>query len=56
MNRSSTRSKSAKRTRVNPKGTLREPTQQPSAKGNQEELKKALQELEEKKGDWSKGG
>jgi hypothetical protein len=38
------------------KGTMREPTQQAAAVGDQEELKEALQELEENKGDWSKGG
>jgi hypothetical protein len=38
------------------KGTMREPTQQAAAAGNQEELKQALQNLEEQKGDWSKGG
>ena len=38
------------------KGTMREPTQQAGAAGNQEELKQALQDLEEQKGDWSKGG
>jgi len=38
------------------KGTMREPTQQAAAAGDQEELKEALQDLEEKKGDWSKGG
>jgi hypothetical protein len=38
------------------KGTMREPTQQAAAAGDQEELKQALQELEEQKGDWSKGG
>jgi hypothetical protein len=35
---------------------MREPTQQAAAAGNQEELKQALQNLEEQKGDWSKGG
>lgn len=38
------------------KGTMREPTQQAGATGDLEELKVALQNLEEKKGDWSKGG
>jgi hypothetical protein len=38
------------------KGTMREPTQQAAAAGDQEELKQALQDLEEQKGDWSKGG
>ena len=38
------------------KGTMREPTQQAAAVGDREELKEALQELEETKGDWSKGG
>jgi hypothetical protein len=38
------------------KGTMREPTQQAAAVGDQEELKKALQDVEERKGDWSKGG
>jgi hypothetical protein len=38
------------------KGTMREPTQQAAAKGDQEELKRALQNLEETKGDWSRGG
>lgn len=38
------------------KGTMREPTQQAGAGGDLEELKKALQKLEEQKGDWSKGG
>jgi hypothetical protein len=40
----------------NSKGTMREPTQQAGAAGDQEELKQAFQELEEQKGDWSKGG
>ena len=39
------------------KGTMREPTQKPGQNSEgQEELKKALQEVEEEKGDWSKGG
>lgn len=38
------------------KGTMREPTQQPAAAGKLEDLKQALQTLEEEKGDWSKGG
>ena len=38
------------------KGTMREPNQQAAVAGDQEELKEALQDLEEKKGDWSKGG
>jgi hypothetical protein len=38
------------------KGTMREPTQQAAAVGDREELKEALQDLEETKGDWSKGG
>ena len=38
-------------------GTMREPTQKPGQiSEGQEELKQALQEVEEKKGDWSKGG
>jgi hypothetical protein len=40
----------------NSKGTMREPTQQAGAAGEMEELKEALQDLEEQKGDWSKGG
>jgi hypothetical protein len=44
------------RAKPNSKGSMREPAQQAAAAGNQEELKQALQELEEKKGDWSKGG
>lgn len=38
------------------KGTMREPTQQAGATGKLEDLKQALQDLEETKGDWSKGG
>lgn len=38
------------------KGNMREPTQQTGAGGDQEELKVALQDLEEQKGDWSRGG
>lgn len=38
------------------KGTMREPTQRAGATGDQEDLKVALQDLEEKDGDWSKGG
>ena len=39
------------------KGTMREPTQKPGQiPEGQEELKRALQEVEEEKGDWSKGG
>jgi hypothetical protein len=38
------------------KGAMREPTQQAGAVGDREELKQALQDLEESKGDWSKGG
>jgi hypothetical protein len=38
------------------KGTMRVPTQQAAAVGDREELKEALQNLEETKGDWSKGG
>ncbi len=55
-------SKRIKKNQTNPgkesnsKGAMREPTQQAAAVGKQEELKKALQDLEEKKGDWSKGG
>jgi hypothetical protein len=45
---------SGKKTRS--KGTMREPTQQAAAATDQEELKEALQDLEEDKGDWSKGG
>ena len=40
----------------NSKGTMREPTQEPAAAGDLEEVKEALQDLEEQKGDWSKGG
>ncbi len=40
-----------------PKGTMREPDQMPPKKGDDlQEVKEALQELEEQKGDWSKGG
>jgi len=45
-----------KGTKPNSKGSMREPTQQAAAAGKQEELKQALQNLEEEKGDWSKGG
>ena len=38
------------------KGTMREPNQQATAVGDREDLKEALQDLEETKGDWSKGG
>jgi hypothetical protein len=38
------------------KGTMREPSQQAAPVGDGEELKEALQDLEETKGDWSKGG
>jgi hypothetical protein len=38
------------------KGTMREPSQQAAAGGDRNELKEALQDLEETKGDWSKGG
>ena len=38
------------------KGTMREPRQQVAPVGDGEELKEALQDLEETKGDWSKGG
>jgi hypothetical protein len=38
------------------KGTMREPSQQAAAVGDRQELKEALQDLEETKGDWSKGG
>jgi hypothetical protein len=38
------------------KGTMREPSQQAAAEGDREDLKEALQDLEETKGDWSKGG
>jgi hypothetical protein len=39
------------------KGAMREPTQKPGqTQEGQEELKQALQEVEEKTGDWSKGG
>jgi hypothetical protein len=38
------------------KGAMREPTQQAAAETDQEELKEALEDLEEDKGDWSKGG
>jgi hypothetical protein len=38
------------------KGSMREPTQRAAAAGNREELKQALHDLEERKGDWSKGG
>jgi hypothetical protein len=38
------------------KGAMRVPTQQAAAVGDREELKEALQNLEETKGDWSKGG
>jgi hypothetical protein len=43
-------------TDANSKGTMRVPTQQSAAVGDQEELKVALQDLEETKGDWSRGG
>jgi hypothetical protein len=40
-----------------PWGTMREPSQSPGqAQGDLEEVKQALQDLEEAKGDWSKGG
>jgi hypothetical protein len=38
------------------KGTMREPSQQAAPGGDGNELKEALQDLEETKGDWSKGG
>jgi hypothetical protein len=38
------------------KGTMREPSQWAAVVGDREELKEALQDLEETKGDWSKGG
>ncbi len=40
-----------------PKGAMREPEQMPSKEGEDlKEVKEALQDLEEEKGDWSKGG
>jgi hypothetical protein len=50
------RSRSGEQMGANPKGSMKEPTQHSSAKNDREDLKSALQELEEKKGDWSKGG
>jgi hypothetical protein len=39
------------------KGTMREPAQTPGGVGgDREEARQALQDLEETKGDWSKGG
>jgi len=41
----------------NTKGAMREPSQTPGqACGEMEEVKEALHDLEESKGDWSKGG
>jgi hypothetical protein len=40
-----------------PKGAMREPAQMPSHDSDElKEVKDALQDLEEQKGDWSKGG
>jgi hypothetical protein len=44
---------------VHPKGAMREPAQTPGsaqAEGDLREAREALQEVEEKEGDWSKGG
>jgi hypothetical protein len=44
---------------VHPKGAMREPAQTPGsveAQGELREVREALQEVEEKVGDWSKGG
>jgi hypothetical protein len=44
---------------VHPKGAMREPAQTPGsaqAEGELQEKREALQEVEEKVGDWSKGG
>jgi hypothetical protein len=42
---------------LNTLGAMREPSQTPGqAAGPMEDVKKALQEQEEKEGDWSKGG
>lgn len=44
---------------VHPKGAMREPPQTPGstqAEGELREVREALQEVEEKVGDWSKGG
>jgi hypothetical protein len=44
---------------VHPKGTMREPPQTPGAVEAESELREvreALQEVEERVGDWSKGG
>jgi hypothetical protein len=44
---------------VHPKGAMREPAQTPGsrkAEGELREEREALQEVEEKVGDWSKGG
>ena len=44
---------------VHPKGAMREPPQTPGsveAQGELREVREALQEVEEKVGDWSKGG
>jgi hypothetical protein len=38
------------------KGTMREPSQQAAPGSDRNDLKEALQDLEETKGDWSKGG
>ncbi|MFL5244335.1 MAG: hypothetical protein ACJ8FY_19725 [Gemmataceae bacterium] len=38
------------------KGTMREPPQQAAPAGPLQDAKEALQEVEETKGDWSKGG
>ena len=38
------------------KGLMKEPTQKAGAQGALEEVKQALHDLEEIKGDWSKGG
>ncbi len=44
---------------VHPKGAMREPPQTPGStkdEGELREVREALQEVEEKVGDWSKGG
>jgi hypothetical protein len=57
-----TSSKSIKKNQTNSgkkptsKGTMREPAQQAAPAGPLQDVKEALQEVEESKGDWSKGG